>query len=265
MRDPYANIAKVDPSAQRKLGESLEIRAADLEMRGIVDAYLAKLNWPDGMEVLEVGCGTGAVTRLLAERPEVKKVTGIDPSSIFVEKARSLNTHPHVEFVVGDGRDLPFSGQAFDMVVFHTVLGHMPAPERFLEEAGRVLRKGGQLAIFDGDYMSRSVAIREHDPLQACVDIMKSSNSQNPWLVRQLPAMLTALSFANVQAEGYLYVGKDPSYMLDYVLRGADRLEDAGIVSQEAAAALKAEARQRVRDGRFFGLFPYMSFRAIWG
>lgn len=263
MLDPYAKIAEVDPRVQRKLSESLELRAADQEMRTLVTSYLSRLNWSEGMEILEVGCGTGAITRLLAQGPGVRKVTGIDPSAIFIEKANELGEQERVEFVVGDGRELPFADQSFDVVVFHTVLGHVPSPEHFLLEAKRVLKKGGQIAIFDGDYAMRSVAIGEDDPIQVCVEIMKKHNTQNPWLVRQLPAMLAAAGFTAIESASHPYLGKNPDYLLNYIERGADRLADLGRITKQTAAALKEEAHQRVRDGRFFGLFPFMSFLAI--
>lgn len=262
MLDPYAKITEVDPGVQMRLSDSLEIRAADLEMRAIISSYLTRLHWSEGMEILEVGCGTGAITRMLAQGPGVRKVIGIDPSAIFIEKARSLNPHAHVELLVGDGRELPFSDHSFDTVVFHTVLGHVPSPELFIQEAKRVLKKGGQLVIFDGDYASRSVAIGEQDPLQACVEIMKKYNCHNPWLVRQLPAMLSSQGFVSIQTESHSYFGKNPDYMLNYLERGADRLVDTGLITMQTAAALKEEAHQRVRNGRFFGLFPFMSFLA---
>jgi hypothetical protein len=46
----------------------------------------------------------------------------------------------------------------------------MPCPERPPAEAHRVLRQGGRIAIFDGDYATTTVAIGEHDPLQVAAD-----------------------------------------------------------------------------------------------
>lgn len=262
MFDPYSKIAEVDISTQLKLCESLELRAADPEMRSIIDSYLTGIRVSPGMEILDVGCGTGAITRILAEKDGVERVVGIDPSSIFIKQAKMLNQHPHVTYIAGDGQAVPFGDHVFDTVVFHTVLCHVPFPVRFLEEAFRVLRKGGQLVIFDGDYAIRSVAIGEHDPLQACVEMMKKYNCQNPWLVRQLPLMLSSVGFNISSINSHGYLAKNPNYMINYLNRGAERMAEFGLISRLTAEALKEEANQRVTEGRFFGFIPFISFIA---
>ena len=68
--------------------------------------------------------------------------------------------------IEGDGRALRFADGDFDVVVCHTVLCHVPEPERVLAEAFRVLRPGGTLAICDGDYATTTVALGEADPFR---------------------------------------------------------------------------------------------------
>jgi SAM-dependent methyltransferase len=53
------------------------------------------------------------------------------------------------------------------VVVFHTILCHVPGPHLALAEAARVLRPGGWLAVFDGDYATTTLALHPSDPLQA--------------------------------------------------------------------------------------------------
>ncbi|MFM1653010.1 methyltransferase domain-containing protein [Brevibacillus sp. B_LB10_24] len=262
MHDPYARITELDADSQLKLSESLELRASDQEMREIICSYLSEMKWLEGMRILEVGCGTGAITRMLAEGRGVQSVTGIDPSPIFIKKAESLNQHRHVSFLVADGNALPFEDCVFDAVVFHTVLCHVPSPANFLREAKRVLKPGGQLAIFDGDYTLRSVSIGEHDPLQACVEMMKQYNCHNPWLVRQLPSLLSSVGFAHTKVQSHGYLARNPDYMLNYLERGANRLAEAGLIRKQTADILMKEARQRVEAGTFFGFIPYLSFIA---
>jgi protein-L-isoaspartate O-methyltransferase len=90
MPDPYASIAQADEALQARLADVLELCAADPQQRAMIDAYLSELELPNNASALEVGCGTGAVTRILATMPCVKKVVGIDRSPVFIERARVL-------------------------------------------------------------------------------------------------------------------------------------------------------------------------------
>src|SRR5215475_12820702 len=64
-----------------------------------------------------------------------------------------------------------------------------------IDEAHRVLRAGGWRSVFDGDYTTITVALSDHDPLQACVDAVLTKGLENRWLVRRLPALVRAAGF----------------------------------------------------------------------
>ncbi|WP_394365055.1 class I SAM-dependent methyltransferase [Paraburkholderia kirstenboschensis] len=57
-----------------------------------------------------------------------------------------------VEWLVGDAQSLNLTTASFDLVIAHTLVSHVPHPERVLQEATRVVRPGGTVIIFDGDY-----------------------------------------------------------------------------------------------------------------
>src|SRR5262245_17643420 len=227
----------------------------------MLDAYLSDLRLPDSARALDSGCGTGAVARVLADLPGVREVVGIDPSPIFIKKARDLARGlPRLSFETGDARALQFPDASFDLVVFHTVLCHVPEPERALREAHRVLRPGGWLAIFDGDYPTTSVAIDGFDPLQSTVAAMVASYVHNPWLTRRLRKVLPTLGFSISRLRSHGYVQTDnPAYMLTLVDRGADLLVGNGTIGVDQAEALKTEARRRVDAREFFGHISFLS------
>jgi 2-polyprenyl-6-hydroxyphenyl methylase/3-demethylubiquinone-9 3-methyltransferase len=120
--------------------------------------------------VLDLGCGDGRVTGLLA-MPGAE-VTGADPSEVALERARGR--HPDLEFklIAADGT-LPFADGAFDVLVCLNVLEHVADTQRLMSEARRVLRPRGRIAVavpHHGRLKSIWIAVasfeRHHDPLE---------------------------------------------------------------------------------------------------
>ncbi|MSO65499.1 MAG: class I SAM-dependent methyltransferase [Alphaproteobacteria bacterium] len=261
MGDPYASIATTDAAIVRAIADRLELRAAHPDQRAMLDLYLSDIAWPMGARVVELGCGTGPVARVLAARPEVADVLAVDPSPVLIERARELGaTIPKLRFAVGDARTLTLPATSCDVVIFHTALCHIPEPGRALAEAHRILVPGGWLAVFDGDYATATVATAEHDPLQTCSAAVTAHNVMDRYIVRRLPAMLQTAGFALTRwrSHGYAEI-VDPQYLLGHVERGADILADDGVIGRDLAQALKGEARRRAAAGRFFGHIAYAS------
>jgi ubiquinone/menaquinone biosynthesis C-methylase UbiE len=262
--DVWANVGELDAAMQERLADVLETRGADQQQATMRRTFLADVPFPADAHVLEVGCGTGVLTRLIARWPGVGTVVGVDPAPSLLDKARDIAAHlPNVTFQEADGRSLPFDDDAFDVVIFDSALSHIPSPERALDEAFRVLRRQGVLAAFDGDYATTTVALGDHDPLQACVDMMVANSVTDRWLMRRLPALMRGHGFEIVSLRSHGFIeATEGGYMLTIVDRGADMLRSGGQIDAETAAALKAEARRRVEAGAFFGYIAYTSLVA---
>jgi ubiquinone/menaquinone biosynthesis C-methylase UbiE len=266
MPDVYLTIADAEPEVIEGLARILELRAADPQQQAMRNAYFADLELESGARMLEVGCGTGAVTRALAMLPAVESVIGVDPSPGFLISARKLaDGVPNVEFVEGDAEALPVEAGSVDAVVFHTTLCHVASPDDALEEAFRVLRSGGRLAVFDGDYVTATCAAGDSDPLQECVEAMTESHVHDRWFVRRLPRLVVKTGFEIQRLRGHSYVEAPSSdgYMLALVDRGADFLAASGRIGTETAETLKGEARRRSEAGEFFGHIAYVSVVAV--
>ena len=91
-----------------------------------------------GVRILDVGCGSGGLARLLAE--EGAEVTGIDPNLEALTAARTLA--PAARFEEASAEALPFEDAAFDVVLVVNALHHVPldAMDRALAQAARVAR-----------------------------------------------------------------------------------------------------------------------------
>ena len=264
MADVYSTIADAGHDIQERLAHVLERRASDLQQRDMLCTYLGDIDLMEAASLLDIGCGTGPVSRELAGRLPAGQVVGIDPSPVFLATARKLSAgFSNLTFVEGDCRDLPCAPESFDAVVFHTTLSHVPNSEAALKEAFRVLRPGGAMAVFDGNYTTTTLANGDFDPLQACADAAMAALVHDRWLIQRLPNLVRDAGFVVVKQRSLGIVETvEPDYMLTIADRGADVLAADGRISAELGQALKDEARRRVATGCFFGSIAYGSLVA---
>jgi ubiquinone/menaquinone biosynthesis C-methylase UbiE len=257
--DVYATIAESDSAVQERLADILELRASDPQQEEFLESYLGSVPFASGSRVLEIGCGTGPVSRALAACSRISEVVGIDPSPVLLAHATALSHgHPHLRFLQGDARALPFEPASFDAIVLHTSLCHIPGSDTALSEAFRVLRADGLLVIFDGDYAATSLAIDDNDPLEVVARAAVNVMAHDRWLVRKLPGLVRKAGFEVIRSRAYAYSAAcDADYMLTILDRGADALEAACVIGGKLAAALKDEGRYRVEKGNFFGQVSY--------
>lgn len=119
---------------------------------------LDRVTVPDGGRCLDVGCGLGHTSELLAEAlPSPEGVVGLDADGDLLEVARDRARDADgvtPEYRQGDAADLPFGDDSFDMVFTRFLLTHLPDPEPAVEEFRRVCRPGGTVAVQEPDFVT---------------------------------------------------------------------------------------------------------------
>ncbi|QHT69165.1 methyltransferase domain-containing protein [Rhodocytophaga rosea] len=118
------------------------------------DVYRDHLNTPaffeilpdiQGLKGLDIGCGEGHNTRLLAQKGAF--ITAIDISEVFIQQAKETETqHPlHIHYQITSAAELPFAENTFDFATAFMSLMDIPETGKVLSEACRVLKKSGFL------------------------------------------------------------------------------------------------------------------------
>lgn len=118
----------------------------------VATRFVKWLALPPTSAVLDVGCGTGALSQALLTQG-AGRVVGVDPSPGFIAYARSCN--PAAAFEVGDATALRFPEGTFDAVVSGLALNFVPDPPRGVGEMLRVVKKGGVVAAYVWNYSER--------------------------------------------------------------------------------------------------------------
>jgi len=128
--------------------------------RLVAHDFLSWLALPPGLDWLDVGCGTGALTASILDRAQPRTVKSVDLSPDFTAYARAQLGDRRVSFDVADARRLPLETATVDAAVSGLALNFIPEPERAAGEMLRVARPGGVVAAYVWDYEDKMEFMR---------------------------------------------------------------------------------------------------------
>lgn len=119
---------------------------------GVYSDFVNEMGLRGDEAVLDMGCGSGAGTRHIAERLDIAggRLTCVDSSATWIDIARKrLARYRRVEFIVQDAAVVELPPAAFDVAVLHLVLHHVPAARRPMvaRRVAEALRPGGRVFL----------------------------------------------------------------------------------------------------------------------
>lgn len=170
------------------------------------------------LQILEIGCGPGALAEALRRYYPNAMITAIDRDSEFIRFAKSRKTG--IDFVEGDATALPFADNSFDVTISNTVSEHIE-PSRFYGEQLRVLKPGGVCLVLSarkGIHVTADcLAPCEYekqfwDKVQAVDDSMERfSVCQYSMSESELPLAMERYGFRNIRT-GYATIDLTPDH-----------------------------------------------------
>ncbi|MEJ0100325.1 MAG: class I SAM-dependent methyltransferase [Pseudomonadota bacterium] len=104
--------------------------------RLVGNAFLDWLDAPGRLRWLDVGCGNGAFTQMLAQRCQPASLDGIDPAAAMLDFARSVPALREARLQQGNAMALPYADDSFDAAVMPLVIFFVPEPAQGVAENG---------------------------------------------------------------------------------------------------------------------------------
>ncbi|MGO9388396.1 MAG: class I SAM-dependent methyltransferase [Methanobacterium sp.] len=170
----------------------------------LADLLHKDVQYPKGSKVLEVGCGVGAQTLMLAKNNPESQITSIDISRKSINQAKTLLKNKkiyNVQFQVADLFNLPFKEESFDHIFVCFVLEHLKDPITALESLRRIIRKNGSITVIEGDHGSCYFHPESTEAVQTwkCLIECQKRLNCNPMIGREIYPLLKNSGFKNIQ------------------------------------------------------------------
>ncbi|MCB9060805.1 MAG: bifunctional demethylmenaquinone methyltransferase/2-methoxy-6-polyprenyl-1,4-benzoquinol methylase UbiE [Halobacteriovoraceae bacterium] len=122
----------------------------DIYWRNQIRKNLPKIN---ELDILDLATGTGDVAITLEKSPRVKSIVGIDMSHGMIEeglkKIHKKNLENRISLKIGDGVQIPFDAESFDVITLSFGIRNFSSPKESLKNIKRVLKKDGRALIME--------------------------------------------------------------------------------------------------------------------
>jgi SAM-dependent methyltransferase len=267
--DVYRVTDQLDHATLDALIARLEARGKHPKFVQMMTEYLERMGIDSCATVLDIGCGTGVAARAIARRPAFAgRIIGIDRSPYLVSVGRRLaeeeRVDTRIDFRAGDSHGLGLPDAAFDGVVAHTLLSHVDNALTVMKEIARVVRLGGKVGIFDGDYASLTYGSETPAQAEATDKLVVDALVTNPRVMREMPRLLQEAGFALEAAFAYVVadIGK-ADFFAPGIQAMLKLLPRSGAMSEAQARTWADAVTRQSEQGIYFGASNFYSYVAV--
>jgi SAM-dependent methyltransferase len=265
MTDSYSGNYPLESRA----GEIKRLLVQSAAMAPDTLTMLSLIGVQEGWSCLDLGCGPGGITRLLSKLvgPD-GRVVGLDMNLDFLQHAR-VDSPGNVEFRHGDAYNTNLPSGSFDLVHMRFVASTTGAPERLLQEAIRLARPGGTIALQEPDGTSLN-CYPPHpawEKLKAVLLGAFSGVGADLWLARRLYPLARQAGLEDVQYRPFLIGVRSIDPMVDYLPSTVESLRSTvaklGLLPEAEFPKVLAECRNHLQQPDT--VFTMYTVAQVWG
>jgi 2-polyprenyl-3-methyl-5-hydroxy-6-metoxy-1,4-benzoquinol methylase len=223
---------------------------------------LEELGVQPGWQCLDVGAGTGSVSRWLCRKVGgAGHVVATDIDTRFLQEI----SEPNLQIYHHDIRTDAFQVGKFDLVCARWILHHLPHPERAVERMVTALRPGGWLLLEEVDFFPLGASASQPyvDFMRALTTTVVACSGGNCLWARSLPELLTKLGFAGIRAEADVAILRGGSPIAGFFQLTAAQMRERVIGSGALSAKLFDAGVDLLKDPDFWAFAG--AAIGVWG
>jgi 2-polyprenyl-3-methyl-5-hydroxy-6-metoxy-1,4-benzoquinol methylase len=181
-----------------------------------------------GMKVLEIGCGTGFLTKEIVKKSV--QLIAIDISEELIEVARKTILDSNVEFIIENAYQMSFDDQTFNAVIGSSVLHHLDV-DLALKEIYRVLTPGGYIAFTEPNMMNPQIALQKNIP--ALKKALGDSPDESAFFIWSIRKKLKKIGFSEIEIIPFDFLHpRIPKGLIKTILPITDLAEKIPLLNQ---------------------------------
>jgi ubiquinone/menaquinone biosynthesis C-methylase UbiE len=270
----WSNPSAVGAEDVARMAAFLEERASCPDQAQVNAALRDVVAGRPGERVLEVGCGSGALCRLVA--PDLQpdgEMVGADVAPDMIAAAQqyvhmsplatlAARERGGLRFEVASGEQLPYGDATFDAAFAARLLLHVADPLAVTREMARVVRPGGRVVLMDWDFETLAVDHPDRALTRRLLHWRCDNHGGDNWSGRKLLGYAAAAGLGNLRVFPVVTIARDETAALTGTLwRAAEVARDRGGITPEEHDAWLGELQRQLVAGWFLASIVYFIVR----
>ncbi len=257
---PLPDYKNLDLSGEaRQAAFRMEVRAAEPASQAMFEALVRPLLISSIQSVLEIGCGTAALSRRIARAASQAVVYASDKSEGMLQAARNLieaESIPNIRLVpwdITDKTSFPFPIDQFDLIISSVVIPYLDEEQTFalVQNLAAHLSPGGTLAFIEQDLLTDSIYFPRFELFTAI--LKKDARKIKPTLALGLRPLLRKAGLAVLPRQSFLWTDDHyGTYTRDVLERFADAALDRGDIRPEEREEWNQTLKDLAESGDFY-------------